>query len=142
MKTIFKKKLSLLIILIISFSTGTIVNAQGHGRHQAPPPLPDSTQIVKMMDELAKELSLSASQKAKVTELHFAHFQEAKEMMKNAKADREQNRKVMNANRKEFETQILALFSKEQKAKFEAFMKDKRPPHKDGQRSKHPKGKR
>ncbi len=129
MKTIFKNNIGLIIILLITFYSGSVVNAQQHDRHQGPPSIPDSTQIVRMMDELGKELSLSESQKASVSKLHFAHIQQAKEIMEKDKADHEKNREAMEAIRKDFENQVTELFNKEQKKKFKEFMKNKRPPH-------------
>ena len=106
---------------------------------QQPPPkkLPDSTQIVKMVEELSKELSLSELQKTKITVLHFAHFKEAKVMMEKNKAEHEKNRETMDAFRKEFETQIGELLTDEQKTEFEDFMKNRRPPKKGKQNPQH-----
>lgn len=145
MKTKSNNNLQLIIIFLIVFFTSTLTQAQQHGQHgqrQGPPPIPDSTQIIQMVNELAKELSLSEFQKTKVTELHFAHFNQAKKMMEKQQSDREQNKKLMDANRKDFETQILTLFSKEQQAKFEVYMKNKRPQQNDGQRPQQPNRKR
>jgi len=107
--------------------------AQNH-KHQHPPMLPDSSKIVKMVEELSNELSLSESQKAEITELHFAHFAEAKAKMEQNKAEHEKNRESMDASRKEFEAQVSELLTDEQKARFENLMKNRRPPRQKGNR--------
>ncbi len=50
------------------------LQAQPRKRPDNPPMPPDSSQIVKMVDHLAKSLSLTEEQIAEVVELHFTHF--------------------------------------------------------------------
>ncbi len=144
MRRKLRKNTSLIFILLIAFFASTVGQAQQHDqqkRQQGPPPIPDSTQIVRMVDELAKELSLLEIQKASITKLYFAHFTEVKKMMESNKADHEINKKAMDANRKDFEAQVEALLTQTQKVEFEAFLKNKRPPENGGQRPRQQKGK-
>ena len=113
-------------LLLVMYETGEAQNQQKD--HRNPPPVPDSTQIVKMVNELSKELSLTESQKEKISELHFTHFKEAKIMMENGKAEHEKNKKTMHALRKDFETQIGELLNEKQKAELAEYMKNRRPP--------------
>jgi len=94
---------------------------------QHPPVLPDSTDILQMVDELATTLSLSREQKKVISELHFAHFKEVKELMENHKATRGKEREVMDRLIKEFEDQVTAMLTDAQKAEFEKFIKNRVP---------------
>lgn len=92
-----------------------------------PPALPDSAQIVKIVDEMAVALSLTADQKAKVSELHFAQFAKVREQMGNASSgDRESHRKQMETQRQEFDSAVKALLTDDQKAAFDKFTKNRR----------------
>ncbi|NQV36472.1 MAG: hypothetical protein HQ509_00515 [Candidatus Marinimicrobia bacterium] len=91
--------------------------------------LPDSKQIVQMVDELATALSLTEEQKTKVSEMHFAHFEEAKDQMEKSKTSRNNDRHAMDALRKEFEEQVKAVLNDEQKKQFETFIKNHGPEH-------------
>jgi len=91
------------------------------------PMFPDSSHIVEMVNELDAELSLTAEQKTQITQLHFAHFNEAKQHKEIGKEDRENHRQKMDALRKEFEEQVKAVLTKEQQEQFEAFMKTRGP---------------
>lgn len=99
---------------------------QGAGPHQ-PPALPDSTQIVKIVDEMAASLALTDQQKSQVSELHFTHFADAKELMSSSQSDRETHRRKMNGLRKKFENDVKALLDDEQKKKFDEFAKSRDP---------------
>jgi|FLOH01.1.fsa_nt_gi Spy/CpxP family protein refolding chaperone len=128
MKKIAKSpKLIIAVIVSLLFST-SIANAQNR-RHQPPPPrLPDSCQINKMVGELAKELTLTESQKAKISDLYFTHFNEAKVMMKKHREAQEKNMEAMEEYRKNLETQVTDVLTKEQKAEYKEYMKCCRPP--------------
>lgn len=109
---------TLLGILIFSVS----LFAQPDQRQHRPPMLPDSTQIVKMVDNLSSALSLSKDQKEKITNLHFSHFKEAGELMAKDKADHEINRSKLDELREIFEEQVKSLLNDDQKMEFEKFM--------------------
>jgi len=133
MKKLFKISGVLLAVMLGLLISTNQAGAQNRP-HQHPPMLPDSTKIVKMVEELSKELSLSESQKAEITELHFAHFAEAKAKMEKDKAGHEKNRESMDALRKEFEAQVSGLLTDEQKTRFENLMKNRGPHHQKGNR--------
>ncbi len=108
--------------------------ADGPGRG-GPPAVPDSTQIVKIVDDLAQTISLSADQKERVGNLYFAHFREVQVQKSNLSGDREDQREKMEALRKEFAGEVKALLSDQQKVEFEEFQKSHRP-ERPGQRKK------
>ena len=91
------------------------------------PALPDSARIAQMVDEMATALSLTEEQKSAVSELHFAHFADAKALMEKRQGDRESHRQAMDALRKTFDEQVKALLTDEQKAKYKTFMKNRGP---------------
>ncbi len=123
-----QKKYKIRIIFLISGILMLYANLYGQQRPEHRPPLlPDSVHIVKMVDEMAKALTLTRGQKEQVAELHFSHFKQAKEMMKKNKESREAERRVMDSLRKEFEEQLKALMNDKQKTDFEKFMKKPRP---------------
>ena len=105
--------LTSLIVLIVG---NLFSQPPQRGGMQGPPPLPDSTQIVKMIDELAKEISLTDKQKTKVSELYFAHFEEAGELQEKYKADRESQREAMDELREDFD---------DQQKEFEVYIKNR-----------------
>ncbi len=75
LKKIMRKSGILLLscLLLVMYKTGEAQTQQKD--HRNPPPVPDSLQIVNKVNELSRELSLSESQKMKISKLHFAHFQ-------------------------------------------------------------------
>jgi hypothetical protein len=93
------------------------------GQPQQPSMLPDSSQIVQMVDELAKAVSLSEQQKEKVLKFHLEHFNQAKNMMEKEQKHHEEMRKVHDEFREKFEKQIKALLNDKQQAGFEEFLK-------------------
>lgn len=102
---------------------------RGGPERGGPPALPDSTQIVQIVDQLAEELSLSADQKEQISELHFAHFREVRTLMSAGRGNRDGIREKMEALREEFESNVKALLDEEQQAKFDKLQKNR------GQRS-------
>jgi len=104
---------------------------RGQRRPDGPPPLPDSAQVVQMVDQLAGDLSLSAEQKAEVLQLHHEHFAKAREM-------KDKQRGSMENSRKDFEDQVEALLTDEQKTQFRDINKQhgqqNRPAHREQKR--------
>lgn len=121
MKKVFK--ISVAVMLFVQVLT---LPALAQERPPHPPMLPDSVRIEKMVDELARELSLSAAQKQKIRDLHFAHFAKVKAMLEK---NREEQRKRMEVSRKEFEKQITSELSKKQAEEFVRFTETHRGPH-------------
>ncbi len=137
MKT-FSKTIVVVLFIMVGLIFQTNQTSAQNQQHPLPPKkLPDSTQIAKMVFELSKELSLSETQKTKISELFFDHFKEAKVMMEKNKAKHEQNKKTMDAFKKEFETQVNNQLTDDQKVEFKDFMKNRRPPKKGNQKPQH-----
>ncbi len=113
---------TMLLMLISLIITGNLF-----AQRQGPPKLPDSEQIVKMVDELAEALTLTKEQKSAITDLYMAHFEDAKELMEENKGDRESQREAMEDLKKDFDNRVKELLNDDQIAKYEAYMKDKKP---------------
>ena len=132
MNTLHKIITTVLALVLFAFVTSSFLQAQPQQQPRGPM-LPDSTQIVKMVDELAEAVSLSEKQKEEILKLHFEHFNQAKAGMKKEQKDNEKPRKAPDELRAKFEEQIKALLNEEQQAKFDNFFKQqhqerRRPP--------------
>lgn len=97
------EKIQLINHHFLSFIIGLLLisgnlSAQPQGQ-AGPPPLPDSEQIVEMVDELAETLSLSEDQKSDISDLYFSHFEEVKELRDKHEGDREDHRQAMDVLR-------------------------------------------
>ena len=114
---------SLLFVVLGGLLTVGSVSAQRPQDGNRPPAPPDSASITQMVDELATALSLTEDQKSAVSELHFSHFAEANALMKKNEGDRE----AMDSLRKDLETQVKALLTDDQKAKYEEIIKSRGP---------------
>ncbi|KAA3656940.1 MAG: hypothetical protein DWQ10_14335 [Calditrichaeota bacterium] len=126
MKTQKRIKLrTLSFVLSCLLFTGSLFAQPGRDRGR--PPMPDSTQIVKMVNELATELSLNKEVKPKINDLFFDHFAEVGDLMKSSKGDRRNHRTKMDALKQKFEKQVKTLLNDEQKTKFDEFMKKQGP---------------
>jgi hypothetical protein len=95
---------------------------QPNQRRQGPPMLPDSTQIVHMVDELSTTLSLTDDQETQVSDLYFNHFAQIEEMMQD-NPDREKMDKL----KKDFEKEVMAVLNDDQKTKYTKMMKERGP---------------
>jgi Spy/CpxP family protein refolding chaperone len=112
--------LMLIALMIMPVSR---VSAQRH-QHPGPPRgVPDSAQVVRMVDHLAQDLSLSNDQKEKITKLQLAHFAKMKDEMEKKGQEKEQNREEMEELRNDFQEQMLQVLNDEQKAKFKELQK-------------------
>ncbi|MDX2473887.1 MAG: hypothetical protein QNL91_09265 [Candidatus Krumholzibacteria bacterium] len=99
---------------------------QGPRGGDQPPALPDSTQIVQIVEEMDKALSLTAEQKVRISDLYFAHFAEARKIVDQATGDRDGQRRKMEGLRDDFEKEMKAELNDEQKAQFEKMAKSRR----------------
>ncbi|MEO1261148.1 MAG: hypothetical protein AAFZ15_20265 [Bacteroidota bacterium] len=91
------------------------------------PPLPNDEQIAEMVIDLAKEISLSESQEAEVSELYFAHFEEVEAFTKNNKGERGANQEAMEELRAGLEKNVKALLTEERQEQLDAFQEKNRP---------------
>ena len=77
-----------------------------------------------MVDDLAKAISLSDSQKVKVRKLFVEHFKTVREKMGKGERPSESQRQEIEKLKKDFETKVKALLNDEQKAGFKKFMQE------------------
>ena len=119
------KRLSLSIALLITamfFLTSNVAAQQRQG--QGPPPIPNETQINKMVDDLSNELSLSDGQKTEILALYIDHFADVKELTNGQRPSREQMDKLKN----EFENNVRNKLNEDQVFKFEKYNKSQNKP--------------
>ena len=119
------KKPSRFTQLLILFSVVTVLStrlwAQPNERRQGPM-LPDSTQIAHLVHELSTTLSFSDEQNTKMSELHFAHFDQVKELMQ-----KNTSREMMDKVKKEFEEKLMAVLDDEQKGDYAKLIQARKP---------------
>jgi len=130
MKTNFKKNISLVFLLVTILFAGNVVQAQPREK-QGPPPIPDQKKVGEMLTELATDLVLNEEQTEKITTLFNAHFEELKAQLQKENIARELHGQTMDKLRKDFEDEVKAQLSDEQKELFDTHMK-KHDPHKKG----------
>lgn len=116
------KRLSIIsgLLVVIGLIFGQEVIAQ-QKQHQGPPPIPNQEQIDKMVDEMAKTLSLDKEQKKEVKKKFAKHFEEVKAKIEASRPKREE----MEALKSDFEKDVKSVLNDEQKKQFDAFMKEK-----------------
>ena len=88
MNTLHKIVTTVVALVLFAFVTSSFLQAQPRQKPREPM-LPDSTQIVKMVNELSEAVSLSEQQKEAVLKLHFEHFHQAKAGMKKEQKNHE-----------------------------------------------------
>jgi len=116
-------KLSVVALVISTTAFGQQRGPQG-GNQQALPKVLTTTQIVKMVDKLSSEISLSEEQKTAVLEIYKSHFKKVESKTKSGKP----NCNEMDALKNDFEDNVKAVLSKDQQKLFTAYQKknDKR----------------
>ncbi len=122
MNKLSKIIISAVTLVFFAFLTSSLLQAQPRQERRGPM-LPDSTQIVKMVNELTKVVSLSEQQKEEVLKIHFEHFNHEKTMMEKDQKNHKEMRKAHDESRGKFEKQIKTLLNEKQQAEFEKFMK-------------------
>ena len=105
----------------------------GKGPHHGGPGthMPDSCRAKHMMDNLTKDLSLSADQQQKITAIHKAHFEKMKAMREQDSICMARNREQHMQMRSDMDNEIKALLNAEQKSKYDSIMADRRGPDGD-----------
>jgi len=131
MKKIKNNTIFSFLIAAILILSSTMVQAQqgerpsrGQGHDQQMPPVPDSTQIAKMVGELCTELALTENQVPVFSKLVFKHFDELKVLTANKT---EPKREQMETLKKRFEKEVADMLTKDQNRKFKVYMKKKFP---------------
>ena len=123
MNTIKRFNLSIALLITAMFFLTSNLSAQqrqGQGQEQGPPPIPNETQIVKMVEDLSAELSLSETQKTEILSLYTDHFAEVKSSMSSGqRASREE----MESLKEEFEDDVKSILNDEQQDLFDEFVK-------------------
>ncbi len=122
MKTKFKTNANIFLLVFSMLISGSLVQAQ-QGRPQGPPQVPNTKQVLKMVDDLSKELSLSAEKKSQISDLYVAHFKTMEDKTKSGRPSREE----MEALNTKFEKEVNALLTEEQQKQFKAFLKKNAP---------------
>ena len=119
---------SFLVFAIFLVSTSVIAQPPGGGQgggHQGPPPIPNDKQIEKMVDDLAKELSLSTEKEEKVLGLYKAHFTQVKAKTSGNSRPKREEMEALDAT---LEKNVKAELTKEQITKYDAHLKKQKPP--------------
>jgi hypothetical protein len=131
MKKVKNNTIFSFLIAAILILSSTMVQAQqgerpsrGQGPDQQMPPVPDSTQIAKMVTDISTELSLTEDQLPVVSSAFFNHFEEVKALTEKGKRP---DRETMEEVKKSFETEVEAVLTKDQKKLFKAYMKKMQP---------------
>ncbi len=131
MKSQFKKAGKLALIFMFTLITTATFAQRKEGKHrrpQCPPPIPNTEEIVKMVNKLSEEISLSEEQKTKVLALYKNHFKEVK-----SKTDPRPKKEEMDTLKKNFEKSVKSVLTKKQQKQFTVFVKKNsknRPPRK------------
>jgi len=132
MKSQIKKATKLALIFMFTLITTATFAQRKEGKHrrpQCPPPIPNTEEIVKMVNKLSDEISLSEEQKTKVLALYNNHFKEVKSKIDHARPKREE----MDMLKKNFEKSVKSVLTKKQQKQFTVFVKKNsknRPPRK------------
>ena len=112
---------ALMFVFMVSMS-----NAQDRPPRR-PPMLPDSTQVVQMVDQMSEELSLTEAQKTQIINLQLEHFKQMKAIMKKDKAQHEKTRAAVDSLRDDMKKQMNEVLTDKQQKQFQEFMESHRP---------------
>ncbi len=121
MKAIIRKRLLFLYMVLIASTSFAQPGGQGRGGPQGPPKVPNSDEIVEIVSELSKKLSLDKEQESTILNLFQKHFAALENKTKSGRPDREE----MEAFKKTFEAQVDEILSEEQQELFKQFQKEK-----------------
>lgn len=116
------KRFNLFVVLLFTafvFLSSNLLAQQRQGQRQGPPPIPDATQINKMVEDLSSELALTTTQKTKILALYTNHFSEVKTSMNGQRKSREE----MESQKSKFEEQVKNVLNDNQKELFDNFVK-------------------
>lgn len=116
-----KKRFNLSIVLLITAFFFLISNLSAQQRKgQGPPPIPNETQIIKMVDDLSSQLLLSDDQKTEILALYQNYFAEVKSSMN---GEQRPSREKMESLKEEFEDDVKSLLTDVQQDAFDEFQK-------------------
>ncbi|QKG79874.1 Spy/CpxP family protein refolding chaperone [Tenuifilum thalassicum] len=127
-----------MVVLVAVMLLGNAVKAQDHQRPMPQQRIPDSTQVVKMVNRMAKKLNLTDEQKQKFVEFHLEHFKQVKAKQEEINGTREHNRKEMESLRQELDKKLKSILTDEQKVEFDKLIQENRPKREEHQRPGRP----
>lgn len=122
------KRLNFGIVLLLTSMILLSSNlfAQQEQRKRQGSPIPNETQINKMVNDLSVELSLSEAKKSEILALYIDHFSEAKTSMENNSGQRK-SREEMEIIKTKFEDDVKSLLNSEQQGLYGEFLNNNRP---------------
>jgi Spy/CpxP family protein refolding chaperone len=120
------------ILFFICFLALSNLGISQNMDHPGPPKPPSPEQMEKMVNELAKALSLSTEQKEAILKIQLDHMKAMKEKMDKQAKQGPPDQATMEAARKELDQKIMALLTAEQKVKYTKFMESHKPPKRGG----------
>jgi hypothetical protein len=97
-----------------------------HGGGYGPP---DSCHIQLMVDDMAKQLSLTDQQKQQILNIHYRHMQDMKALQGKYKNDCVGEKEARNKLWQQMHSDVMTVLNKEQQTKWDEIMKDRRGPH-------------
>ena len=130
-----------MIILAAVFSIGTVAaqpgygqgkgNGRGYGQGYGRGPGfgPDSCHLQLMVNDVAQEIDLTEKQEKKILQLHYDHMAEVKSLRTEYKNDCVGEREARIASREKMDAAIREVLDEGQVNKYEAFMSERRGPH-------------
>ena len=125
-----KTKSVLIIVTICSLLVTSNLVAQPKGNRMMPPP-PDSVHVRKMVDKMARELSLTPEQKNEISTIMLVQMEAGKKKHDLLKSKRiEENEKTRN----EVNEKIKAVLNDEQATAFVLFQEHHHPGRDQGNR--------
>ncbi len=119
MKTKDRINTTIIVLITTMLLIGGVLQAQQGPPQQGPPQVPNTKQVLKMVDELSQELELTTEVESKISDLYVAHYKAMEEKTKAGRPKREE----MEALKTKFEKQVKSLLSKKQQKKFIALQK-------------------
>jgi len=118
------------VLILITSLAVSAQPGQGKGHHEEHGHWkPDSCRIQLMVDDLAKELSLSEDQKKQIEEIHYAHINDVDKIHNEYKNDCVGEREARNQLREKMDADVKKVLNKEQQTMYDEFMKERRGPH-------------
>jgi hypothetical protein len=124
---------SLFFVSVVAISQPIQGRGPHHGGHGDR--MPDSCRAKCMIDDLSKVISLSDVQKQKISEIHAAHFKQMKDEHEQDSICMARNWEKHQQMRTEMDNEVKQILTDDQKTKYDAYMAEKRVPHK-GQSNK------
>lgn len=114
------------LMLVIALFLSTNASTQPSQRQQGPPPIPGDEEITQMVDDLAEKISLTKIQKAKISELYFAHFDDIKKLSGQGGRNLE-GREAMENLKINFDREVKTLLTEEQQKLFDKYQRENKP---------------